>query len=200
MPIRTGQENTVTLFRRAQAGCTESFHVLVSRYEQRIYRLAYAITKNAGDAEDVLQVTFLRAQPIIRRFGEEGYFSTWLVRIALKQSLTHLRRRLGPSWVSPDPPTDTGEAMTASGDLKDWSSIPDESNRRAILSKALKDLETSLSVVFVLRDMEGFSPEETARALELSVAAVGARLMRARLELREGLRAGFESLSVLAAS
>jgi RNA polymerase sigma-70 factor, ECF subfamily len=192
-------EKRVALFRRAQAGCTESFDVLVSRYERRIYRLGYAITRNAGDAEDVLQVTFLRAQANFERFGEEAHFSSGLVRIALEESLTHLRRRHGPSWVSLDLPTETAEAVPAPGDVEDWPSIPEESYRPAILSKALKNLETPLSVVFVLRDMEGFSSEETARVLGLSVAAVGARLMRARLKLREELSARFESLSVLAA-
>jgi RNA polymerase sigma-70 factor, ECF subfamily len=195
-------DNEAALVRMTQMGCSDSFGVLVNRYEQRIYRLSYAITKNAEDAEDVLQETFLKAYTNIGHFRGESRFYTWLVRIAINEAIMKLRRRHASTWISLDQPAGTDEGTSAGRDIKDWRDNPEESyaktELRAILSKALDGLRTPLRVVFVLRDIEGFSSEETARILGLSITAVKTRLMRARLKLREKLSVWFENRSVLA--
>ncbi|MBZ5561117.1 MAG: sigma-70 family RNA polymerase sigma factor [Acidobacteriia bacterium] len=196
-------ENEAAVVRRAQMGDSESFSILVKQYERRIYRLSYAVTKNAEDAEDVLQETFLKAYSSIGRFKVESRFYTWLVRIAMNESITKLRRKRAPSWVSLDQPARSDEPISASRDVEDWRDNPEESysgtELRAILSKALLDLETRLRIVVVLRDIEGLSTEDTARVLGLSVAAVKSRLMRGRLQLRKRLSSWFERRPILAA-
>jgi RNA polymerase sigma-70 factor (ECF subfamily) len=198
----TQLDNEAVLVRSAQAGCSDSFGVLVNRYEQRIYRLSYAITKNAEDAEDVLQETFLKAYTNIGHFRGESRFYTWLVRIAINEALMKLRRHHASAWVSLDEPLENDEGTSTPKEIEDWRDNPEESyaktELRAILSKALEDLRTPLRVVFVLRDIEGFSSEETARILGLSITAVKTRLRRARLKLRQRLSVWFENRSVLA--
>ena len=195
-------ENEAALIRRAQSGDTESFSALVKQYERQIYRLSYAVTKNPEDAEDVLQETFLRAYANIGRFREESRFYTWLVRIAMNESITKLRRRHAPTWVSLDQPTPEG-SIPAFRDVADWREHPErsytEAETRAILSKALLDLETQLRIVVVLRDIEGLSTEDTARVLRLSIAAVKSRLNRGRLKLRKRLSPWFENSAILTA-
>lgn len=200
MPAELDSEGV--LIRMTQTGCGESFGALVSRYEQRIYRLGYVITTNAEDAEDVLQETFLKAYANIGYFRRDSRFHTWLFRIAINEALTKLQRRHASTWMSLDEPADTEEATSVPRDIKDWRPNPEESYRgtelRTILSKELEDLDTPLRVVFALRDIEGFSSEKTARLLGLPVAAVKTRLTRARLKLRKGLSVWFENRSVLA--
>lgn len=195
-------ENEAALVRMTQKGCAESFRILVDRYEHRIYRLSCAVTENAEDAEDVLQETFLKAYANVGHFRGESRFYTWLIRIALNEALTKLRRRHASTLVSLDEPSDTDEATSAPRDIKDWRLNPEESysrsELRAILFRALEDLATPLRVVFVLRDIEGLSCEETACVLGLSLAAVRARSLRARLKLRQKLSFWFENSSVLA--
>ncbi len=197
-----GLDNEAELIRMTQSGSPESFGVLVDRYEQRIYRLGYAITKNAEDAEDVLQETFLKAYANIGHFREDSQFYTWLFRIAINEALTKLRRRPASTWVSLDQPQDGDDAPSSPRDIKDWRLNPEESystkELRAILAEALEDLDTPLRVVFALRDVEGLSTQETARVLMLSVGTVKTRLMRARLKLRKRLSAWFEDRPVLA--
>ena len=195
-------ENEAALIRMAKTGCTEAFGVLVNRYEQRIYRLVYAITNNAKDAEDVLQETFLKAYAKVEQFRGDSQFYTWLVSIAINKGLTTLRGHHAPAWVSIDQSSDLEEAASAPRDIKDWRQNPEESyssaELRAILSTALGDLEAPLRVIFALRDMEGFSSEETAKVLGLSVAALKTCLMQARLKLRKRLSVWFENPSALA--
>jgi RNA polymerase sigma-70 factor, ECF subfamily len=198
----TQLDNEAVLVRSAQAGCNESFDVLVTRHEQRIYRLNYAITKNAEDAEDVLQETFLKAYANVGNFRGDSRFYTWLVRIAINEALMKLRRHHASAWVSLEEPVENDEGTSTSREIEDWRENPEESysrtELRAILSKALEDLRTPLRVVFVLRDIEGFSTEETARLLGLSITAVKTRLRRARLGLRKRLSVWFEDSGVLA--
>ncbi len=201
MPVHL--DNEAALVRKAQMGHAESFSSLVKQYERQIYRLSYAVTKNLEDAEDVLQETFLKAYSNIGRFKEESRFYTWLVRIAMNESITKLRRRHAPTWVSLDQPAHNDEPASVPRDVEDWRDNPEKSysgtELRAILSKALLDLETRLRIVVVLRDVEGLSTEETARVLGLSVAAVKSRLNRARLKLRNKLSAWFQDRPVFAA-
>lgn len=195
-------DNEAVLIRMTQLGSPESFDVLVDRYEQRIYRLCYAITKNAEDAEGVLQETFLKAYANIGHFRKDSQFYTWLFRIAINEALTKLRRRHGPAWVSLDPPVDCDEVPPSPGHTRDWRPNLEESyganELRAILAKALEDLDTPLRIVFALRDIEGLSTQETARVLRLSIGTVKSRLMSARLKLRKRLSAWFGYRPVLA--
>jgi RNA polymerase sigma-70 factor, ECF subfamily len=168
---------------------------LVRRYQNKIFRLAQHITQNREDAEDVLQETFLKGYEHLDQFQGNSKFYTWIVRIAVNQALMKLRRRKNDKSVSLDETIDTGED-TMVREIAAWDEDPEERLSREelgdILNTAIDSLEAPYRSVFVLRDIEELSTEETAEALGLSVPAVKSRLLRARLQLREKLTRQFK--------
>jgi RNA polymerase sigma-70 factor (ECF subfamily) len=183
------------LVERARSGDAAAFAELVNRYERKIYRLARNITQNDEDAEDVLQETFLKAYSHLDSFQGDSKFYTWLVRIAVNEALMKLRKRKGDRTISLDEPTDTGED-TVPREIAVWEDNPEEryskEELRQILERAVESLKPSFRTVFMLRDIEELSTEETAEALGISVPAVKSRLLRARLQLREKLTKFFK--------
>jgi RNA polymerase sigma-70 factor, ECF subfamily len=137
-----------------------------------------------------VQEAFLKAFRNLEQFRENSQFSTWLVRITINQALTRVRKSYRNKEVGIDQGFQT-ETNELSPEVVDWTPNPEErygtSELREILIKALQALQPALSLVFVLRDVEGLSTEQTSEALELSQAAVKTRLMRARLQLRNRL-------------
>src|SRR3984957_924005 len=184
-----------TLVAQAREGDTVAFGELVRRYEGKIFRLAQHITQNREDAEDVLQETFLKAYEHLDQFQGNSKFYTWIVRIAVNQALMKLRRRKTDRSVSLDETIDTGED-TIVREIAAWDEDPEQQFSRdelgEILDSAIKGLEPPYRSVFVLRDIEDLSTEETADALGLSIPAVKSRLLRARLQLREKLPRQFK--------
>jgi len=184
-----------TLVVQAREGDTRAFGELVRRYEGKIFRLAQHITQNREDAEDVLQETFLKAYEHLDQFKGDSKFYTWIVRIAVNQALMKLRRRKTDKSVSLDETIDTGED-TITREIAAWDEDPEQRFSREelgeILDTAVDSLEPPYRSVFVLRDIEELSTEETAEALSLSVPAVKSRLLRARLQLREKLTRYFK--------
>ena len=177
------------LVERARSGDTAAFSELVSRYERKIFRLAKHITQNDEDAEDVLQETFLKAYSHLDSFQGQSKFYTWIVRIGVNEALMKLRKRKSSKTVSLDEPTDTGED-TMVREIAVWDDPEQKYSReelREILDKAVESLKPAFRTVFVLRDIEELSTEETASALDISIPAVKSRLLRARLQLREKL-------------
>lgn len=200
----------LALVHASKSGDVAAFEELVKRYDRKLFRIAQHLTHNREDAEDVVQEAFLKAFQHLGQFREDAQFSTWLIRIALNQSLMMLRKRRPTREVSIDQDFQTDDRNLPI-DLADWAPNPEELYRatelRGILRNTLQQLGPGLRMVFVLRDIEGFSLEQTAEALELSVAAVKARSFRARLQVRERLSkyfnkaekpAGVESLSIQA--
>jgi RNA polymerase sigma-70 factor (ECF subfamily) len=167
-----------------------AFTELVNRYERNIYRLARHITQNDEDAEDVLQEAFLKAFANLKQFQGQSKFYTWLVRIAVNESLMKLRRRKADKIVSLDERLET-EDDSVPREIADWSENPEQQYSRAemqgFLTRAIDSLSPGFRTVFLLRDVEELSTEETASALNLSIPAVKSRLLRARLQLREKL-------------
>ncbi len=183
------------LVERTREGDAKAFNALVRRYEGKIFRLAQHITQNREDAEDVLQETFLKAYEHIDQFQGNSKFYTWIVRIAVNQALMKLRKRKSDRTVSLDEGIDTGED-TVAREIAAWDENPEERYSReelsAILTSAIDSLAAPYRAVFVLRDLEELSTEETAEALALSVPAVKSRLLRARLQLRDKLTRYFK--------
>jgi len=192
----THLENEDVLVAEARAGNAASFTALINQYDRNIYRLAFNITGNQEDAEDVLQDSFLKAYTNLGQFQGDSRFYTWLVRIAVNEALMKLRKRRGASWVSLDEPTETDDRSLMPKEVEDWTENPErtyaKTELRDILSQAIEKLEPQFRTVFVLRDVEEFSTEETAKMLGLSVPAVKSRLLRARLKLRELLNKYFK--------
>ncbi len=175
---------------RARHGDAAAFTQLVEKYEPKVYRLAKHITQNDEDAEDVLQEAFLKAYSHLPTFQGQSKFYTWIVRIAVNEALMKLRKRKSDRTVSLDEPQDTGED-TVAREIAVWEDDPEEKysreELRSILEKSVESLKPSFRTVFVLRDIEELSTEETAEALGISIPAVKSRLLRARLQLRERL-------------
>jgi RNA polymerase sigma-70 factor (ECF subfamily) len=192
---QTSEFDEAALVAQAQQGGVEAFTELVNRYERNIFRLARHITQNPEDAEDVLQETFMKAYEHLVDFQGNSKFYTWLVRIAVNQSLMKLRKRKTDASVSLDEPYDTGEE-TVTREIAVWDPNPEltysREEMREILGKAVESLPPVFRAVFVLRDIEELSTEETAVLLNLSVPAVKSRLLRARLRLREKLTRYFK--------
>jgi RNA polymerase sigma-70 factor, ECF subfamily len=186
----------MALVRAAKQGDVSAFEQLVKRYDRNVFRIANHITHNAEDAEDVVQDAFLKAYQHLDRFQEQSKFYTWLVRIAVNEALMKLRKRRSDKTVSMDQDIET-EEDTIPREIADWSPNPEQQFKqeelKEILEKTIQGLPPSFRTVFVLRDVEGLSTEETAEALELSVPAVKSRLLRARLQLRERLNKYFKT-------
>jgi RNA polymerase sigma-70 factor (ECF subfamily) len=186
----------LVLVNAAKAGDVGAFEELVRRYDRNVFRIAQHITQNREDAEDVVQDAFLKAYENLPQFQGQSKFYTWLVRIAVNEALMKLRRRRPERMVSLDEEVRT-EEDSMPREIADWSPNPEQQYNQAelkdILSKTIQGLPPSFRTVFVLRDVEGLSTEETAEALSLSIPAVKSRLLRARLQLRERLNKYFKT-------
>jgi RNA polymerase sigma-70 factor, ECF subfamily len=194
IPVTSGFDESA-LVARAKNGDVAAFTDLVQHYDRRVFRMAKQITQNDDDAEDVLQETFLKAYTHLDDFQGNSKFYTWLVRIAVNEALMKLRKRRTDRTVPLDEPIDTGEdEMTR--EIAVWDGNPEESYSRdelaEILDQAIQSLKPAYRTVFILRDIEELSIEETAEALKLSISAVKSRLLRARLQLREKLTRQFK--------
>ena len=192
MPSATqpGVFDELALVTRARTGDAVAFSELVRRYERKIFRLAKHITQNDEDAEDVLQETFLKAYEHLDEFQGNSKFYTWIVRIAVNESLMKLRKRRTDRTVSLDEPIE-GSDEPVVREIAVWEENPEQrysrEELRGILEKAIDNLKPAFRTVFLLRDVEDMSTEETAEVLGLSIPAVKSRLLRARLQLREKL-------------
>ncbi len=180
----------VALVARVREGDVSAYDLLVRKYERQLFRIAQHITQNREDAEDVMQDAFLKAYEKLEQFQGNSKFYTWLVRIAVNESLMRLRKRRTGKMVSIDEDIETDEGSVPR-DLADWAPDPEQNYNQAelaeILRKTIQGLPQGFRIVFVLRDVEGLSTEETAETLGLSIPAVKSRLLRARLQLRERL-------------
>ena len=191
----TTVSDELALVQAAKQGDVGAFEQLVKRYDRNIFRIAQHITQNREDAEDVVQDAFLKAYENLDQFQGNSKFYTWLVRIAVNESLMKLRRRKTSKTVSMDEDVETEEGSMPR-EFADWSPNPEQQYGQSelgdILRKTIQGLPTSFRTVFVLRDVEGLSTEETAEMLNLSIPAVKSRLLRARLQLRERLNKYFK--------
>jgi len=177
----------------AKSGDGAAFEELVNRYERKIFRLTMNITGNTEDAEDAMQDAFLKSYTHLQSFHGDSRFYTWLVRIAANEALMRLRKRR-PNQFSIDEPIE-GEDDLMPREIEDWEPSPEQqyaqSEMQGILKEVIAQLEPDYRIVFVLRDVEELSTEETAQTLGISIPAVKSRLLRARLKLRQKLNRYF---------
>ncbi|HZP24182.1 MAG TPA: sigma-70 family RNA polymerase sigma factor, partial [Terriglobales bacterium] len=171
-----------------QHGDLSAFEQLVGRYDAKLFRIAQNVTHNQEDSEDAVQEAFLKAFEHLDSFREDAQFSTWLIRITLNQALSKLRKQRIAKEVSLNEDFEEDD-VTLPREVADWAPNPEElyqvSELRSILIASLKQIRPILRAVFVLRDIEGLSIDETAGVLQLSVGTVKARLWRARQQLRK---------------
>ena len=177
-----------------RSGDRTEFARLVEAYSGVIYRLGIKMLDDPQDAEDILQETFIKAFRHIKNFDGRSSLSTWLYRIATNEALMLIRKRKNLP-VSLDEPSETETQIEEPVQIVDWCCMPEEelmsAEARDYMTRAVEQLPPTLRAVFVLRDLEGLSTEETSSVLKLSEAAVKTRLSRARMRLREQLTAYF---------
>ena len=195
--VRAAASDDLELVHASKNGDVAAFEQLVKKYDRRLLRISQHVTHNREDSQDAVQEAFLKAYQNLDQFREDSQFSTWLIRITVNQSLMKLRKQRTVREVSLDEDFQTDE-NTLPLEVADWAPNPEQlywaSELRYILTQTLEQVRPLLRAVFVLRDIEGLSIEETATVLGLSQAAVKARLWRARLQLREGLSRYFSKV------
>jgi RNA polymerase sigma-70 factor (ECF subfamily) len=186
------------LIRAINSGQFDRFPDLVKRYEQKLYNFSLRMCRDAADAEDTVQETFLNVFRYLKDFRYETKFKNWLYRVAASTCIKKRRK----SKFAPQQELSLDEFLP-----QDETEVPDQVPRWALmpLDKLLSDelsdkinsaifrLPEKYRLVIVLRDIEGFSTAETAQILNLSDANVKVRLHRARLFLRDKLKGYFEN-------
>jgi RNA polymerase sigma-70 factor (ECF subfamily) len=181
------------LIERVRDGEHELFYELIRPYERRVYAATFSILRNPANAEDAAQEAFLKALKHIRQFRSEAKFSTWLIQIAVNEARMR-RRKENADLTEPIANEAAEEKNYTPRDFADWREIPSEilerKEVREKLTGALASLGRIYREVFVLRDIEQLSIEETSKALGISTASVKTRLLRARLMLRDLLAPG----------
>ncbi len=182
------------LIRFASDGDRAAFTELVKRYEETVYRFSLKLCRDPGRAEEVLQDTFINVFRKLRSFDGKSKFSTWLYTIVTNNCLMRRRKRkleeLEDSLEELDNPATDNEGRFARRVAR-WDETPADlmlkKELKSVLDDAIRRLPELYRAVFVLRDIEGNSTEETARILKISVEATKSRLRRARAFLRNAL-------------
>jgi RNA polymerase sigma-70 factor (ECF subfamily) len=175
------------LIELAQDGDRKALAQLVKNYEQTVYNFAFKICRDRDKAENIMQETFYSMVKSIKQFDRRSKLSTWLYRIVANHCLMLARKQKNRQFVS----IDNDDSLFDEKHLADWRMIPykDAENEelKKILDNAITKLSPEYRMIFLLRDVEGLSTEETAKAADLSVPAVKSRLHRARAFLRNEL-------------
>jgi len=174
---------------RVLAGDTALYELLMRRHNQRLYRVARAILRDDAEAEDVMQDAYVRAYQNLGTFEGRAKFSTWLTRIAVHEALARCQKR--SRFQSLD------DSSSQYGDVMNAATSSDRSPEQksydmelsGVLEKAVLSLPDDYRTVFVLRNVEGMSTEETAQSLNLTQENVKVRLHRAHAKLRKELYA-----------
>jgi len=174
-----GSLSDAEVVQRVRDGDRASFEILMRRHNQRIYRAARAILKNESEVEDAMQQAYINAFTHLNQFEERARFSTWLTRIAVNEAIARRQRmrtteseEMVEQTVTRQP---TPEHLAYAGELQ------------RVLEDAVDALPEAYRSVFMLRDIEGLSTNETAEALDLGDEAVKTRLHRARALVRRAV-------------
>ncbi len=189
------------LARKLIEGDIEAFDRFVEIYQKKIYALAYNMTHNQMDAQDVTQEVFLTIFRKAHTFQGKSAFSSWVYRVALNAVYMKLRSRKKDQSISVE---DAFPSFNGAGYhqevIRDWSesaeSLMFSNETKNVIQSAVDQLPEKEKIAFLLRDVEGLSTEEAAEALDLSVSAVKSRLHRARLILRKKLSGYFEEKQI----
>ena len=199
----SGRTTDDALVARARTGDFAAFEALVERYEDKVYRLAFRFVRNETEAREIVQETLLSVWRKLDGFKGDSQFSSWLYRVTANAALMRLRSQRRHPEVSTEDlePGFLDTRAAAYGQVapasENWARRPDEELQseelRQQLQKAIDTLPEIYRTVFLIRDVEEFSTEETAEMLGISVPTVKTRLHRARLALREVIGGHFES-------
>ncbi len=187
------------LIEQCRKGDASAFEQIVALYEKRVYNLAYRLTGNHDDAQDMAQEAFVKVWASLKEFRGDSSFSTWLYRIVSNACLDELRRRSRRRTVSLDAPVgDEGPARQVPSDEPELGYGMERDEVRRAVQQGIRGLSDHHKMIIVLRDIQGMSYEQIAEALDISLGTVKSRLNRARLSLRDRLSEMelFEEMSV----
>lgn len=183
--------NEEELIREAQIGNRKALAELVKNYEQTVFNFAFKICRNKERAEHTMQETFLSMVKNISQFSGKSKLSTWLYTVVSNHCLMLARSNKKYGYTS----LDDEDALIDEKNVADWDVTPDrvtENNElKDMLDDAIQKLPHDYRIVFLLRDVEGLSTEETGKVMNLSIPAVKSRLHRARAFLRNEINASF---------
>jgi RNA polymerase sigma-70 factor (ECF subfamily) len=173
--------------KRVLAGESALYELLMRRYNQRLYRVARAILHDNTEAEDVMQDAYVRAYQHLADFEGRARFSTWLTRIAVHEALARCRRRSRYQSLDDSEESKGGimESLASAGRDPEETAYAGELGE--VLERAILKLPEEHRLVFMLRQVEGMSTDETAESLSLTPENVKVRLHRARAALRKEL-------------
>ncbi len=181
------------LVQAIKAGNERAFEQMVERYHARVYSLSYGVLRNAEDAEEATQDTFLTLYRKIGMFDESRKFFSWFYRVALNNAYSRVRRRPSAPTVSIEEylPRFRSDGHLESVDPRDWSvAIEDAAAARELAARAeefIAELSPPYRDVIWMYDVEEMPADEIAETLEISIPAFKSRLHRARLYVRQRL-------------
>ena len=183
---KTSDASDDELVQQAKDGGRSSFDKLVIRYRKKVYAIAFGMTRNHSDADDVAQETFLRAYEALGTFKVGYAFRTWLFRIAVNLSINALKRKGRRVETPLDEEVGLELATQASSDNPGLQTEQKELGKK--IENAVQQLSPKLRSVFVLRTLQDLSYEEISRLLHISKGTVMSRLNRARENLKSMLK------------
>ena len=173
---------------RAKQGDAESFEALYALHKRRVYSLCLRMTGNTAEAEDLTQEAFLQLYRKIGTFRGESAFSTWLHRLAVNVVLMHLRKK-GLATVSLEESLEPQQEDGRRKDIGARDNVLAGAVDRVSLERAIENLPPGYRVIFVLHDVEGFEHNEIAQMMGCSIGNSKSQLHKARMKLRDFLRA-----------
>jgi len=188
----------VALVDEFKAGRVEAFEEIIARYETKVMNLALRFTRNQEDAEEVMQDVFTTVYRKIEGFRGQSAFSSWLYRIVVNAAFMKLRKRKQSQTVSMDDLAPAVKQYCMERDVVAAShsyNIAVTHELQEVLQRAIDKLPDQYRAVFVLRDVDGLSNQETGRILDLSIPAVKSRLHRSRIMLRKKLQRYYEDFT-----
>ncbi|MEE8206038.1 MAG: sigma-70 family RNA polymerase sigma factor [Nitrospinaceae bacterium] len=197
MPTQEEKAQDEILVRDMKAGHMEAFNKIFELYQRKIYALAFNMTRNQMDAQDVTQDVLLTIYRKIDTFQGKSAFSSWVYRITLNATYMKLRNKKKEQYVWLDESLPNfNHAGFQNDKVSDWSKSTDSllfsNETKKVIEKAVDLLPEKEKAVFILRDVEGLSTEKVGDILDLTIPAVKSRLHRARLFLRKKLSHYFD--------
>jgi RNA polymerase sigma-70 factor (ECF subfamily) len=188
-PVPADAANDDSLVRDVRRGSPTAFGAMMRRYNRRLYRTARAILKDDSLAEDALQEAYLAAFRHMDEFRGDAALGTWLTRIVVNQALQALRRTRRDRVVVPFEESDAQHEALNVADSPDTGpeNMLLRAQTRRLIERNIDSLPEVYRTVFVLREVEELTVEETAAALDIPAATVRTRLFRAKARLRESL-------------
>jgi RNA polymerase sigma-70 factor (ECF subfamily) len=191
--VDTIMESDAVAVERTLAGDREAYRVLVERHSRNVYRLAYRMTGNQHDAEEVVQEAFLRAYQKLSQFAARANFGTWVYRIAANYAIDRMRQRKSEdsNRALPARETEEGAVMDVMSTVPDAAPSPERLAQSGQLAAkmrvALRELTPAERTAFVMRHWGGSGIEEIAAALNSSASAAKNTVFRSVQKLRKAL-------------